>query len=54
MAEYNTTAVVGIDFSMSNAVVKYTGHTFGSALPANFPAPTSYTGQRFNYYIVMQ
>jgi hypothetical protein len=54
MAEYNVNASVGIDYSMSSAIVMYISHTFGSALPANFPAPTSYTGQRFNYYIVMQ
>jgi hypothetical protein len=54
MGEYDTTASIGIDYSVSSAVVKYISHTFGSQLPANFPNPTSYTGQRFNYYIVMQ
>jgi hypothetical protein len=54
MGEYDVTASIGIDYSISNAIVKYISHTFGTALPMNFGNPQSYTGQRFNYYIVMQ
>lgn len=52
MGEYNTTASIGYDTSQANAQVDYISHTFNSGLPASFPAPTTYTGQRFNYYVV--
>ena len=52
MGEYDVTASIGYDTSQANAQVDYISHAFGSALPASFPNPTTYTGQRFNYYIV--
>jgi hypothetical protein len=54
MAVYNVSASVGIDFSNAQAKVDYTSLNFGSMLPSPFPAPTTYTGQQFNYYIVVQ
>ena len=29
-------------------------HPFANALPAEFPAPATYAGQSFNYYIVVE
>jgi hypothetical protein len=51
MGVYSTSASIGYDTSQSAAVVKYVSHSFSSALPSTFPAPQTYTGQRFNYYI---
>ncbi|HEX7603823.1 MAG TPA: hypothetical protein VF316_19530 [Polyangiaceae bacterium] len=53
MAEYNTTGAIGYTTSAPSVTTKYITHTFGSALPASFPAPSSYTGQQFNYWIVV-
>ena len=52
MAVYDATASVGFE-SGGAWEVKYISHTFASALPANYPAATTYTGQRFNYYITV-
>lgn len=52
VGEYNTSASIGYTAS-SGATVKYISHTFGTALPANFGAPQTYTGQQFNYWIVV-
>jgi hypothetical protein len=52
VGEYDTNAAIGYSNSVSTTV-KYVSHTFGSALPATFGAPLSYTGQQFNYWIVV-
>ena len=53
MGIYNVTASIGIDYANTD-VVKYIAFTFGTPLPTTFPGPTTYTGQRFNYYIRVQ
>jgi hypothetical protein len=52
MAVYNSNAQVGKKLGVSDTV-KYIAHSFTDPLPKIFPEPTSYTGQRFNYYIVV-
>jgi PEP-CTERM motif len=42
---------VGISYD-DGPQVAYIAHTFNSPLPATFPAPSLYTGQAFNYYLV--
>jgi hypothetical protein len=37
----------------TDAIVHYIPHTFGTALPAAFPAPSTYAGQDFNYWLVV-
>jgi hypothetical protein len=54
MGVYDVTASIGIDYTNLSAKVDYTSLNFGSMLPSPFPAPTTYTGQQFNYYIVVQ
>lgn len=51
MAVFDQSASIGYDMSDPNAVVKYMSLTFSQPLPTVFPAPTTYNGQRFNYYI---
>ena len=51
--ELFTSASIGISFANSD-VVKYIALPFASALPATFPSPIVYAGQRFNYYIRVQ
>jgi hypothetical protein len=53
MAVYDTSASVGIDYNNSDEV-DYISFTFGNTLPTTFPSPTTYTGQKFNYYLVVQ
>jgi hypothetical protein len=53
LGEYNTNAAIGYTVSAPSVTTKYISHTFGSALPATFPASSSYTGQQFNYWIVV-
>ena len=53
MGIYNISASIGISFANSD-VVKYIALPFASALPATFPSPIVYAGQRFNYYIRVQ
>ena len=53
MGEYNVTGSFGYTTSAPSVTTKYITHAFGSALPATFPAATSYTGQQFNYWIVV-
>jgi hypothetical protein len=52
MGIYDTEASIGIAFGGS-APVDYTALGFGSALPGTFPSPDVYSGQTFNYYIVV-
>jgi hypothetical protein len=54
MAVYNTSASVGIDYSVTTAEVDYISFTYGGTLPSPFGSPLTYTGQRFNYYLVVQ
>ncbi|HND33291.1 MAG TPA: hypothetical protein PLA94_25005, partial [Myxococcota bacterium] len=51
MGIYQSTASIGISYAYSDTV-KYRSLSFGTALPASFGAPATYSGQRFNYYIV--
>jgi len=53
MAVYDTTAGPDRDNSTSNTI-DYISFTYGSTLPTTFPAPTSYSGQDFNYYLLVQ
>jgi cysteine-rich repeat protein len=53
MAVFDTSASVGIQFGGPD-VVAYISHAFGAALPMSFPPPLTYTGQAFNYWIVLQ
>jgi len=34
-------------------VVKYASLPFAGVLPTAFPAPTTYNGNNFNYYLVL-
>ncbi len=54
MGAYDTIASIGIDYSNTSAEVDYISFTFGSALPATFGTPQTYTGQQFNYYLVVE
>lgn len=53
MAVFDINASVGIDFN-NNDIVDYASFNIAAPLPQTFPAPQSYSGQRFNYYIVVQ
>jgi hypothetical protein len=53
MAVFDTSGSVGIQYG-GPEVVAYISHAFGAALPMSFPAPLTYTGQAFNYWIVLQ
>jgi len=50
MAVFSANASIGIDFN-NNDPVDYMSLSFSSSLPSVFPFPTTYTGQRFNYYL---
>ena len=54
VAVFDRKASVGFDMSAKDAVVKYVTHRFGEKLPEEFPTPTTYTGQRFNFYLLME
>ncbi len=54
MAVYNTTASIGYDTSVTTAQVDYISFTYGGTLPTTFGTPITYTGQRFNYYLVVE
>ncbi len=54
MGIYNVTASIGIDYSNASAQVDYISLNFGAQLPSPFPSPTTYTGQQFNYYVIVQ
>jgi hypothetical protein len=51
---YDADASIGIDESDPTAPVRYQERPFGPTLPQPFGAASSYTGQRFNYYIRTQ
>ncbi len=53
MAVYDQTAGPLRDNSTTNPI-DYIAFTFGGTLPQTFPTPTSYNGQFFNYYLVVQ
>jgi hypothetical protein len=53
MAVYDATAGPMRDNSSTN-VIDYIAFTYGGTLPSTFPTPTQYTGQQFNYYLVVQ
>jgi hypothetical protein len=52
MGVWETDASLGYTES-TDAVVQYTAHTLGTALPTSFPAPSTYTGQDFNYWLIV-
>jgi hypothetical protein len=55
MGDYDKLASIGIDYSDSDAAVAYTSVPFGNRLPDPFPSPpTTYQGQRFNYWVVLR
>jgi hypothetical protein len=51
MAVYDVAASVGYD--TNGGTVDYIAFNYGGALPGTFPAPSTYMGQEFNYYIVV-
>ncbi len=53
MAVYDTLGGPGDDGASTNTI-DYISFTYGSALPTTFPAATSYAGQDFNYYLVVE
>jgi hypothetical protein len=53
MAVYDATAGPMRDNSTTNPI-DYVAFTFGGTLPTTFPTPSTYTGQVFNYYLVVQ
>lgn len=54
MGAFDANASIGIDYSDGDAAVAYTSQTVTAPLPSRFPVPQTYTGQRFNYYIVLR
>ncbi|MCX6879153.1 MAG: choice-of-anchor D domain-containing protein, partial [Verrucomicrobia bacterium] len=50
MGVFNTVASIGYSNTVPD-VVKYRSLTFTSSLPGSFGATTSFTGQKFNYYL---
>jgi hypothetical protein len=53
MAVYDTTASIGIELTpMETNYVKYRSLLFSDPIPSSFGTATTYSGQRFNYYIV--
>lgn len=55
MGDYDQQASIGIDYSDGDAAVAYTSVPFGNRLPDPFPTPpTTYQGQRFNYWVVLR
>lgn len=51
---YATGASIGYTTAAGTNVVQYRALPFGSALPSPFGAPLTYTGQSFNYYLVVE
>ncbi len=51
LAVFSSSASVGIQHGNQSDVVMYVSHPFANPLPTTFPAPTSYTGQGFNFYV---
>ena len=54
MGVYDADASIGIDETDPGMPVRYTGQPFSSPLPNPFGAALEYTGQQFNYYLVVQ
>jgi hypothetical protein len=54
MAVVRERASIGYDRTDKEALVMYASHRFSMPLPERFPKPTSYSGQRFNYYLQME
>ena len=54
MAIYNATAQFGFTTMAGTNVVSYRSWTYGTPLPTTFGTPITYTGQSFNYYLVVQ
>ena len=55
MGDYDKQASIGIDYSDADASVAYTSVPFGNRLPDPFPSPpTTYQGQRFNYWVMLR
>lgn len=52
--EFESQASIGIDYTDKAAIVKYVRKSFGLPLPEEFPAPSVFTGQRFNCYLLLQ
>jgi hypothetical protein len=53
MGIFDVTASIGFSTAAGANVVSYVSLPFGAPLPSRFPAPTTYTGQTFNYYLVV-
>ena len=53
MAVYDRQASVGIDYTQSSTIA-YKVHTFTNPLPNTFGTPNVYSGQRFNYYVILK
>jgi len=53
MAVYDSTAGPMRDNSTTNPI-DYIAFTYGGTLPQTFGTPTTYNGQQFNYYLVVQ
>jgi hypothetical protein len=53
MANYSASASIYDNVNAAGSTVKYISLPFATALPATFPTPTTYTGQVFNYYLVV-
>jgi hypothetical protein len=54
VAVFDRQASIGYDMSDKSAVVKYVVHRFAAPLPDRFRTLTTYTGQRFNYFLEME
>lgn len=54
MGVYATSASIGYTTAAGSNVVAYRTQTFGAALPSPFGMASTYTGQSFNYWIVVQ
>lgn len=52
MGVWNTLTSIGYTED-TDAVVHYIPHAYGTPLPPVFPAPTTYTGQDFNYWLIV-
>ena len=53
-ARFSTTAAIGYSSGAASNVVMYRSLTYGTALPNPFGPAMSYSGQTFNYWLVVQ
>jgi len=51
MGLYDARASVGLDGSAMGTSVAYISLPFSSEVPSSFPAPRTYSGQLFNYWV---